>query len=105
MTGTLTRRAFVGAALSLGAFSRNSSASEVDAPVVAETKRSALTLGVASYSCRKFTLDQTLDMARALGITHMVKPQVAEMMQNLHPLRLQYEAFSSRNPFMAMARR
>jgi len=71
MTGTLTRRAFVGAALSLGAFSRNSSASEVDAPVVAETKRSALTLGVASYSCRKFTLDQTLDMARALGITHM----------------------------------
>jgi hypothetical protein len=26
---------------------------------------------------------------------------VAEMMQNLHPLRLQYEAFSSRNPFMA----
>jgi hypothetical protein len=30
-----------------------------------------------------------------------VKPQVAEMMRNLHPLRLQYEAFSSQNPFMA----
>ena len=31
----------------------------------------AFKLGVASYSCRKFTLDQTLDMAKALGITHM----------------------------------
>src|ERR1700726_2384173 len=37
-------------------------------------------------------------------IKGMVKPQVAEMMQNLHPLRLQYEAFSSRNPFMAMVK-
>ncbi len=35
-------------------------------------------------------------------IKGMVKPQAAEMMRNLHPLRLQYEAFSSRNPFMAM---
>jgi len=34
----------------------------------------------------------------------MVKPQAAEMMRNLHPLRLQYEAFSSRNPFMAMVK-
>jgi pimeloyl-ACP methyl ester carboxylesterase len=34
-------------------------------------------------------------------IKGMVKPQMAEMMRNLHPLRLQYEAFSSRNPFMA----
>jgi len=37
-------------------------------------------------------------------IKRMVRPQVAEMMQNLHPLRLQYEAFSSRNPFMAMVK-
>lgn len=34
-------------------------------------------------------------------IKGMVKPQMAEMMRNLHPLRLQYEAFSSRNPFMS----
>ena len=34
-------------------------------------------------------------------IKGMVKPQAAEMMRNLHPLRLQYEAFSSKNPFMA----
>src|SRR5258708_1076051 len=37
-------------------------------------------------------------------IKGMVKPQVAEMMRNLHPLRLQYEAFSSQNPFMAVVR-
>ena len=34
-------------------------------------------------------------------IKGVVKPQMAEMMRNLHPLRLQYEAFSSQNPFMA----
>ena len=34
-------------------------------------------------------------------IKGVVKPQTAEMMRNLHPLRLQYEAFSSQNPFMA----
>ena len=30
-----------------------------------------------------------------------VTPQMAKWTQNLHPLRLPYEAFSSRNPFMA----
>ena len=30
-----------------------------------------------------------------------VTPQVAELMRNLHPLRLQYEAFGSHNPFMS----
>ena len=34
-------------------------------------------------------------------IKGMVTPQMAELMRNLHPLRLQYEAFSSRNPFMS----
>src|SRR6266403_6208618 len=37
-------------------------------------------------------------------IKGMVRPQVAEMLRNLHPLRLQYEAFSSQNPFMAMVK-
>jgi hypothetical protein len=37
-------------------------------------------------------------------IKGMVKPEAAEMMRNLHPLRLQYEAFSSKNPFMAMVK-
>jgi hypothetical protein len=30
----------------------------------------------------------------------MVTPQMAELMHKWHPLRLQYEAFSSQNPFM-----
>ncbi|WP_454620899.1 DUF3141 domain-containing protein [Bradyrhizobium cenepequi] len=34
-------------------------------------------------------------------IKGMVTPQMAEWVRNMHPLRLQYEAFSSRNPFMA----
>jgi pimeloyl-ACP methyl ester carboxylesterase len=33
-------------------------------------------------------------------IKGMVTPQMAEWMRNVHPLRLQYEAFSSHNPFM-----
>lgn len=67
MTAILSRRAFVGAALSTGALSRITSSTVEAAPL----KPAALTLGVASYSCRKFTLDQTLEMAKALGITHM----------------------------------
>src|SRR6476660_8170496 len=33
-------------------------------------------------------------------IKGMVAPQTAEIMRNLHPLRMQYEAFSSQNPWM-----
>jgi sugar phosphate isomerase/epimerase len=69
MTGIVSRRAFVGAALSVGALSRLADA-EPAAPLHPE-KPSPLKLGVASYSCRKFTLDQTLDMAKVLGIKHM----------------------------------
>jgi sugar phosphate isomerase/epimerase len=67
MTATLSRRAFVGAALSAGALSRMAPSTAEAAPL----RPAPLTLGVASYSCRKFTLDQTLEMAKALGITHM----------------------------------
>jgi sugar phosphate isomerase/epimerase len=67
MTATLSRRAFVGAALSAGALSRIAPSTAEAAPL----RAAPLTLGVASYSCRKFTLDQTLEMAKALGITHM----------------------------------
>ena len=34
-------------------------------------------------------------------IRTMVAPQMAELIRNLHPLRLQYEMFSSANPYMA----
>src|SRR3954453_17834523 len=33
-------------------------------------------------------------------IKRMVKPQMADLMQSWHPLRMQYEAFSSKNPLM-----
>src|SRR5205809_3076237 len=33
-------------------------------------------------------------------VKSMVTPQMADMMRNWHPLRLQYEAFSSKNPLM-----
>ena len=68
MTATLSRRAFVDAALSAGALSRIAPSTTAEA---APLRPARLTLGVASYSCRKFTLDQTLEMANALGITHM----------------------------------
>jgi pimeloyl-ACP methyl ester carboxylesterase len=34
-------------------------------------------------------------------IKSMATPQMAQWMRNMHPLRLQYEAFGSRNPWMA----
>lgn len=34
-------------------------------------------------------------------IRGMVTPQIAEWSRNIHPLRVQYEAFSSRNPWMS----
>lgn len=37
-------------------------------------------------------------------IKGMVNPQMAELMRNLHPLRLQYEVFSSQNPLMSMVK-
>jgi pimeloyl-ACP methyl ester carboxylesterase len=37
-------------------------------------------------------------------IKGIVTPQMAEWMHNLHPMRLQYEAFSSQNPFMAVVK-
>jgi hypothetical protein len=33
-------------------------------------------------------------------LKNAVTPQMAEWMRNMHPLRLQYEAFSSKNPWM-----
>ena len=34
-------------------------------------------------------------------VKSMVTPQMAELARNMHPLRVQYEAFSSKNPLMA----
>ncbi len=69
MTSIVSRRAFVGAALSVGALTRLADAEP--AASLRPDKPLPLKLGIASYSCRKFTLDQTLDMAKVLGIRHM----------------------------------
>ncbi|WFU38264.1 DUF3141 domain-containing protein [Bradyrhizobium sp. CB82] len=37
-------------------------------------------------------------------IKGMVTPQMAEWARNMHPLRLQYEAFSSQNPWMSVVK-
>src|SRR6476619_6717626 len=63
----LTRRAFMGSAAALAASGALAPPTSVAAPPGGRT----LTLGVASYSTRKFTLDQTLEMAKTLGVTSM----------------------------------
>ena len=63
-----TRRAFLTsatAALSLPLVGRSAHAARATAD------RSPLKIGVASYSMRKFTLDQTLAMARQLNVRYM----------------------------------
>ena len=93
MTATLSRRAFVGAALSAGALSRIAPSTTAEA---APQRPARLTLGVASYSCRKFTLDQTLEMAKALGITpHDVQgraPAAHRSAETTRALRAKIEA-------------
>ena len=63
----LTRRAFMGSTAALAASGVLAPPTSVAAPPAGRT----LTLGVASYSTRKFTLDQTLEMAKTLGVTSM----------------------------------
>jgi sugar phosphate isomerase/epimerase len=68
MNMDVTRRAFFGtvaAAAALPALPRAEAAPSSARAV------STLKLGVASYSLRKFTLDQALDMAKDLGVKYM----------------------------------
>jgi len=69
-----SRRAFMGTtvgAAAWAAFAGTSSASPTSSWGAAPDRLSRLTLGIASYSFREFTLDQALDMAKTLGVTHM----------------------------------
>lgn len=68
MTTDVSRRAFFGTIAAAAAMPTLAGATRAAAPAASGK---ALILGVASYSMRKFTLDQTLEMARALGVTHM----------------------------------
>ena len=70
MPENFTRRDFLGSAAAAAA-----GWAAVTRPATATATTfappSALTLGVASYSMREFSLDQALDMAKKLGVTHM----------------------------------
>jgi len=63
----LTRRTFMGSTAALAVSGALAPPTSVAAPRAGRT----LTLGVASYSTRKFTLDQTLEMAKTLDVTSM----------------------------------
>lgn len=55
------------------------------------------------FETAKRVSEKNLDAYRKFvqpWVKSMVTPQVAELMRKWHPLRLQYDAFSSRNPFM-----
>ena len=69
MSTDVSRRVFIGAVASAAALPAIAGATSPAA--VPATAGKTLKLGVASYSMRKFTLDQALDMARALGIQYM----------------------------------
>jgi sugar phosphate isomerase/epimerase len=64
-----TRRAFLGVAMAAV------TVPALDGRPNARAARAAagrtLKIGIASYSMRKFTLDQALDMARTIGVKHM----------------------------------
>ena len=66
-----SRRAFLGTTVGAAAWPAFSRASRAEGATAAPDRMSRLTLGIASYSFREFTLDQALDMAKSLGVTHM----------------------------------
>jgi sugar phosphate isomerase/epimerase len=69
MSPEVTRRAFFGTVASVAALPVLASA-EAASPAAASAA-ATLKLGVASYSLRKFTLDQTLAMAKEMGVKYM----------------------------------
>src|SRR5438093_7938210 len=78
MLATLSRRRFfrIATAASAWPFLDHSHASASPAAVDTgapepSADAGALKLGIASYSMREFTLDDTLAMAKRLGVTHM----------------------------------
>ena len=70
MSTDVSRRAFFGAVASAAALPALAGAATPAVPAQASAGKT-LKLGLASYSMRKFTLDQALEMARAVGIQYM----------------------------------
>ncbi len=71
MTTNSSRRRFIGTAVAAAAWTRLGRVTDAESPGPAGGKGGPLKLGVASYSMREFTLDQALEMAKALGVTTM----------------------------------
>lgn len=71
MSRTLSRRAFVGTAAAATAWATAGRTAFGRSGAPRRAAGGRLKLGVASYSLRKFTLDQALEMARTLGIQYM----------------------------------
>jgi sugar phosphate isomerase/epimerase len=71
MTTAISRRAFVGTAAAAAAWASVGRTPGAAAATPAAGASGALKLGVASYSMREFTLDQTLEMAKTLGVKYM----------------------------------
>ena len=71
MTINRSRRRFFGTAAAASAWPLLSRVAGAESAAPAAGNRGPLTLGVASYSLREFTLDQALDMAKTLGVKHM----------------------------------
>ena len=71
MISDRSRRHFFGTAAAAAAWPLLGRIADAEPATLAAGGGGALKLGVASYSMREFTLDQTLDMARQLGVKYM----------------------------------
>ncbi|HYU78363.1 MAG TPA: sugar phosphate isomerase/epimerase family protein [Vicinamibacterales bacterium] len=71
MDNHVSRRAFFGTAAAATAWAAFPRSVTVAGSGATPASASPLTLGVASYSMREFALDQALEMAETLGVTHM----------------------------------
>jgi sugar phosphate isomerase/epimerase len=71
MTTDRSRRRFLTTATAAAAWTTVRPLPGFDTAALAASAPVKLKLGVASYSMREFTLDQTLEMARTLGVTRM----------------------------------
>ncbi len=70
MSTEVSRRAFFGTVAAAAAIP-SLTGTEAPAAIAPAPADRTLKLGVASYSMRKFTLDQALEMAQALGVRYM----------------------------------
>jgi len=68
---SMTRRGFFGTAAAAATWAGIGRAFSAHGSPLPTRRTSPLKLGVASYSLREFPLDQALEMARTLGVTHM----------------------------------